>query len=207
MPAKFSQRETADRQDEILANAATVFARKGYEATTVRELEEATGLTRGGIFFHFPSKRALYFAALRRSTTSGGPPVSRAMRAADSAAEAVLAMFWAVRAWHREHPEAMAFFNQIALHKADEPDIADLDALINESMESFITAINHELQEQGIFNPDVDADTITEVLHHLLDHLIEEAMPLDDAEAEALVSPILQLVVKGLAPREVRASG
>lgn len=207
MPAKFSERETADRQDEILASAATVFARKGYEATTVRELEEATGLTRGGIFFHFPSKRELYFATLRRSVTAGVPTVGRAVRSAHDAEEAVMAVFWAIRAWHGEHPEAMAFFNQIALHKADEPDIAELDDQINESMTGFVTTIIRELQSRRIFNPDVDAVAATELIHRLMDRLIEQTMPLDDAAAEARVSPILQLVVQGLAPREVPASG
>ena len=99
----------------------------------------------------------------------------------------------------------MAFFNQIALHKADEPDIAELDDQIKESMTGFITAINRDLQERGIFAADLEAETITALVHHLLDHLIEETMLLDDADAEALVRPILELIVKGLAPREVTA--
>ena len=61
-----------------------------------------------------------------------------------------------------------------------------------------------ELDGRGVwYRSRLDAKAATSVL---MDRLIEQTMPLDDAAAEARVSPILQLVVQGLAPREGPAS-
>jgi AcrR family transcriptional regulator len=50
------------RRAEILAGARQAFARHGYEGATVRELERATGCSRGAIFHHFRDKEALFLA-------------------------------------------------------------------------------------------------------------------------------------------------
>jgi AcrR family transcriptional regulator len=57
-----SQDQLDARRSEILGAARTCFARYGYEAATVRRLEEATGLSRGAIFHHFRDKDSLFLA-------------------------------------------------------------------------------------------------------------------------------------------------
>ena len=48
-------------RDQILEAAIGLFARHGYTSTTVAQIEEAAGLSpgSGGLYRHFPSKRAL----------------------------------------------------------------------------------------------------------------------------------------------------
>jgi AcrR family transcriptional regulator len=43
-----------------------VFADKGYYGALVDEVAGATALSKGGIYFHFPSKESLFFAVLDR---------------------------------------------------------------------------------------------------------------------------------------------
>jgi len=43
----------------ILEKAAPVFNKKGFEGTSLADLEEATGLTRGALYGHFPDKEAI----------------------------------------------------------------------------------------------------------------------------------------------------
>ena len=50
----------------ILEAAESVFADKGYHDALVDEVAEATSLSKGGIYFHFPSKEDLFFAVLDR---------------------------------------------------------------------------------------------------------------------------------------------
>ncbi|OLR92738.1 TetR/AcrR family transcriptional regulator [Actinokineospora bangkokensis] len=54
-------RQRAD--EEILDRAAALFARHGYEHTSLRSLAESVGLSKAGLLHHFPSKEALYSAA------------------------------------------------------------------------------------------------------------------------------------------------
>jgi AcrR family transcriptional regulator len=49
----------ATRRGELLATAAQVFARQGYDATTVREIADAAGILAGSLYYHFDSKESM----------------------------------------------------------------------------------------------------------------------------------------------------
>ncbi|WP_447002562.1 TetR/AcrR family transcriptional regulator [Saccharothrix isguenensis] len=50
--------------DEILDRAAGLFAQHGFAQTSLKSLADAVGLSKPGLLHHFPSKAALYEAAL-----------------------------------------------------------------------------------------------------------------------------------------------
>ena len=50
----------------ILQAAVRLFARKGYEATSTREIVEAAGVTKPMIYYYFKNKEGLYEAVLTR---------------------------------------------------------------------------------------------------------------------------------------------
>ena len=52
--------------DEVVRQAMEVFWRHGYEATSIQDLTEATGLGRGSLYAAFGSKHGLYEQALQR---------------------------------------------------------------------------------------------------------------------------------------------
>lgn len=52
--------ESNDRRQEILAVAADLFARRGYDGVGVRQIADAAGILGGSLYHHFPSKRDLY---------------------------------------------------------------------------------------------------------------------------------------------------
>jgi TetR/AcrR family transcriptional regulator len=47
-------------RERLLKSAATLFARKGYAATTVREIVEAAGVTKPVLYYYFRSKEGLF---------------------------------------------------------------------------------------------------------------------------------------------------
>lgn len=49
------------RQKEVVATAAHVFAQRGYQATSMQDLTEATGLAAGGLYHYIGSKEQLLF--------------------------------------------------------------------------------------------------------------------------------------------------
>ena len=54
----------ARRRQDILAAAARAFARRGFERTEVDEVALATGISKGTVYRYFPSKEALFLAAV-----------------------------------------------------------------------------------------------------------------------------------------------
>ena len=53
------------RRKEILDAAMRCYSKKGYHATTMDDITRESGLTKGGIYWHFKSKRELYIEMLR----------------------------------------------------------------------------------------------------------------------------------------------
>ena len=49
----------------ILDTAAAAFARSGFAGTSLNDLIKAAGITKGGFYFHFPSKEALALAVVQ----------------------------------------------------------------------------------------------------------------------------------------------
>src|SRR3954454_7592817 len=53
-----------DRRTQLLEIALNLFAKKGFNGTTTKEIAAAAGVTEAVIFRHFPHKQALYQAVL-----------------------------------------------------------------------------------------------------------------------------------------------
>src|SRR6202008_4821595 len=53
-------------RNEVLDRAMTTFWTRGYEATSIDDLVEATGIGRGSLYGTFGDKRQLFLAALDR---------------------------------------------------------------------------------------------------------------------------------------------
>ena len=57
-PTSPALRERYDRrQQEVVTTAAALFARRGFQATSMDELSEATGLRTGGLYHYIGSKQ------------------------------------------------------------------------------------------------------------------------------------------------------
>jgi AcrR family transcriptional regulator len=53
------RRRYDERQAEVVSIAARLFARRGYQATSITELSEATGLAAGGLYHYIGNKDSL----------------------------------------------------------------------------------------------------------------------------------------------------
>ncbi|KQQ87936.1 TetR/AcrR family transcriptional regulator [Massilia sp. Leaf139] len=58
-------------EDEVLVQAAAIFARLGYDATSIDDLLAATGLQRGSLYKAFGSKRNLFEKVLAGALAPG----------------------------------------------------------------------------------------------------------------------------------------
>jgi len=59
---KIAEEARTARRDQIIAAAAQCFARAGYHATTMADIAEATGVSKGTPYLYFPGKEALFIA-------------------------------------------------------------------------------------------------------------------------------------------------
>jgi AcrR family transcriptional regulator len=68
-----SRLNAADRREQILVVATTLFARQGFKGTTTKEIAAHAGVTEALIFRHFPSKEELYWAVIEAKIADNSP--------------------------------------------------------------------------------------------------------------------------------------
>jgi AcrR family transcriptional regulator len=94
------QLRSQQRHQRILDAAAEVFSAKGYHGTLVDEIAAEADTSKGGVYFHFPNKQAIFLALLDRladilrervevAVATRNDPVARA----EAALEVVLETF------------------------------------------------------------------------------------------------------------------
>ena len=66
-------------QDRIIEAAGDVFSAKGYHDANVDEIVRLAETSKGGIYFHFPSKESLFFAVMDGLSTQLVNKVERAV--------------------------------------------------------------------------------------------------------------------------------
>jgi AcrR family transcriptional regulator len=112
-PSSPALREKYDRrQQEVVAIAAALFARRGFQATSMDELSEATGLRSGGLYHYIGSKQRLLFQIFGQLMD---PLLAQAAEIEGRDAEPEAKLRELVRAWlaHIErHLDHMAVFAQ-----------------------------------------------------------------------------------------------
>jgi len=88
------------RRQQVLDAALDVFARDGYGNAAVDDIARASSTSKGGVYFHFPSKQALFLALLDEASGLLLGRVERAMDAepdplakGDAALRAALSTF------------------------------------------------------------------------------------------------------------------
>lgn len=59
------QEERSERsRNQILESALKLFSHRGYGATSVRDIAEAAGISKGNVYHHFPDKETIFRALL-----------------------------------------------------------------------------------------------------------------------------------------------
>jgi TetR/AcrR family transcriptional repressor of nem operon len=81
--------------NEVLDRAMAVFWERGYEATSIQDLVEATGLNRGSLYATFSDKKQLFLAVLAHYVSRVGGPMMAELAASDPR-QAIERMFGAI---------------------------------------------------------------------------------------------------------------
>ena len=94
------------KRDAVVQAAAALFAARGYHATRMQDLTEATGLTAGGLYHYFGSKEQLLIAicdALMEPLLERVEALELEAREPEAALRALVATWVAHVVAHRDH--------------------------------------------------------------------------------------------------------
>lgn len=76
-----TQERSRTRRERLLDAALEVFAARGYNESAIDEIARASETSKGGLYFHFPSKQALFLALLDQASAALLERVAAAMAA------------------------------------------------------------------------------------------------------------------------------
>lgn len=121
---------TEERQAEIVAAALNLAREKSPVTITTSDLAAAIGVTQGAVFKHFPTKDAIWLAAMKWVREELLQQLDEAAGAATSATQALEAVFRAHVAFVIAHPGAPRIIFHELQQPADSPVKQEVRALL-----------------------------------------------------------------------------
>ncbi|MFO7655227.1 MAG: TetR/AcrR family transcriptional regulator [Candidatus Krumholzibacteriia bacterium] len=191
------QRERQRHEQEILAAAAELFARQGYERTSMQQIAQQAEFSIGKLYQHFEGKEAIYHQLVERHCASmlaqmdeagaeGGPPLERL----DRMMERIIGHFDRDR-------------NFLRIYSNENP--MNLEGLVEATMRSTlerVSALLRQAIERGELPPE-DPELLAAVLVGAGDRLLQVLQNRgDDHPFDAIPDLVRRLI---LAPLQERA--
>jgi AcrR family transcriptional regulator len=147
----------------LLEVAAEAFADRGYVGTSLSDLLKAGGVTKGGFYFHFPSKEALALATLRHKQEQWAGVVMAAVMRRPRAVEQLDAMVEALCDLH-EQDRACRAINRLCTELGDEhPELRPQLRTQLTTWMDMVAAVIRKGQDEGDIRPDVDPEVVAEI--------------------------------------------
>ena len=97
--------EPVDIRERILDQATVLFVSRGYHGISMREIAEAAGVSKAGLYYHFRDKEALFLAILTANLERIESVIHRARSAGDTTCDQIATM---VRAIFEQAPDQRA---------------------------------------------------------------------------------------------------
>jgi AcrR family transcriptional regulator len=97
----------AETRQRLLRSAITLFDRKGYTATSIREIVQIAGVTKPVLYYHFGSKEGLLGAVVREAERSFTEAIARASARGGTPRDRIVALGEELYQLFGDHPAAV----------------------------------------------------------------------------------------------------
>jgi AcrR family transcriptional regulator len=104
--------EAVASRERIMEEAARLFVNHGYNGISMRELAEATGISKAGLYYHFQDKEELFIAILNENLDQIGAIIHRCREAGGAARQQISAIMREIFASAPEQRSIIRLANQ-----------------------------------------------------------------------------------------------
>lgn len=139
----------------ILEIAAVAFAERGYAGTSLNEVIKGSGVTKGGFYFHFPSKESLALEVLRYKQEQWAGRVMSATMRHPRALDQLHAMSEALIDLNETDPSAKSIA-RICLELGQDPELAPRLTPQFTTWMNLTASILARAQQEGDVRDDLD---------------------------------------------------
>jgi len=161
------------RKNEILALARSLFAERGYTATTMRDLAEASDVLPGSLYAHFKSKSDLVRHVVMDFFTEVIPAQQRVLEGPGSGVERFADMIDTVFEICARHNEAVRILHYDWKELSAIEDLDDMRASTDQTLDLWRDVVAEGVRD-GSIAPDIDPEymvrLVTAAIIVMLDH-------------------------------------
>jgi len=171
-----TKEEAAITREQLLKKGLAVFSRKGYQATTLQDIAQEAGLTRGAIYWHFGSKAELYNTLVREYADLGNRIIQQAVTEGGSLIDIIRRVFVRQLQVVEDDPEMRALMELYLFKTGLIPELEQGRQQRAESTIELIAMLSEIMQqgiEAGILRSDIDAINLARTYLALQNGLIQ----------------------------------
>ncbi len=193
-------------RQRLLAKATALFARKGYAATTVREIVEAAGVTKPVLYYYFPNKEGIYLELMRDAVSRYGLLLDRAQTATGTVRERVRHLADQVYQLFSEQIEVAKVGYSIYYGPPQGAPFFDFDAFYHKFQET-VKGLVREGIRRGEFQKNNEMNMTWAILGAV--HVAIEALLFhpEMAIGRKGLARVLELIFEGISAREGKKKG
>ena len=191
-----------ERTTQILDAARTCFIKKGYFATKMDEIARQAGLSKGGVYFHFGSKREIFRALAERENERTQEFLDGMSLAPGTFREKIelIGAHFTSRFDSNDNPRFLVVVMEMSLR---DKMIAELVATMQRSYAEKTVELLNEGIKSGQTRESIDVESTAFLLKAMIDGMqIAYVQPRPPEEAALLLKASLDLILNGLARDE-----
>lgn len=184
----------------ILKEAASLFSKRGYERTSMREIAERTGVSKAAIYYHFANKQSLFEELINTSFEISKQRMEEIANSNHDPIQQLKDLTIARFKSTKENPEMMRFIYDLTtgnIHKTIE---LDHNQVFSKHQQCISQIINNG-KRLGLLNQDLDCIDFTMIYigtinMYIMSYLKGYTKELSDQKAEHVINLLLNGIKK-----------
>jgi TetR/AcrR family transcriptional regulator, fatty acid metabolism regulator protein len=191
------QRKSTIRKEKILKAAERIFARKGFQETTISDVAQEAGVSDATIYEYFTSKEELLFSIPGETARKGKEVIELHLKYIRGAANKIRAVVYHYLDFYQKEPDyasvAMLILkqNRKFLETKAYQDVREMSRLIIQVIE--------EGAASGEFKPHTDPYLVRSMILGTIEHMVIRSVLLGKPEnLLEWVDPLTDLLLEGL---------
>jgi TetR/AcrR family transcriptional regulator, cholesterol catabolism regulator len=189
--------EPSSRRVDLIAVAATEFARRGYRATTMRHIADAAGILAGSLYHHFKSKEEILREVMLESTSRYVTELEALVGSKQSTAQKIEAAILHRLELYEQQGMALGVVLQTdktTLQEEMFSEMRDLGARIDRAWDALL----EEGKQNGTLQKDLDTRAITYGIVGMLNWAHRWYNPNGRLSPKALAKVWAQMILSGV---------
>ncbi len=152
-----------ETRERILDAALEAFARHGYDAASVSDICRRAGVTKGGFYHHFPSKKALFLDLLERWLADIDAQLAAA-RSGQTVPEELMRMTGMVRGIFQEAGGKVLIFLEFLTKAGQSQEVWQATVAPFRKYQKFFATMVRDGIQEGSLRDDLDPELASRVL-------------------------------------------